>query len=160
MSEINNDTSDTRDLGKDAILTKGFIKEERKDMKKAMIMVFAGVIILGIFTGYLLTRFNQPKNAVSDTAAKSESVSNYEKAVGSADTKTFTDSAEGTIEKGGSGAEGTHQLVRDGGPSQTVYLISSVVDLDEFIGKKVKVWGQTQAAKKVAWLMDVGRIEY
>jgi hypothetical protein len=23
----------------------------------------------------------------------------------------------------------------------------------------VKVWGQTQAAKKAAWLMDVGKIE-
>jgi hypothetical protein len=49
--------------------------------------------------------------------------------------------------------------VREGGPSQTAYLVSSVIDLDSYAGKKVKVWGETFAAKKVSWLMDVGKIE-
>jgi hypothetical protein len=33
------------------------------------------------------------------------------------------------------------------------------VDLDKYVGKKVKVFGQTLAAQKAAWLMDVGRVE-
>jgi len=52
------------------------------------------------------------------------------------------------IQKGGSDSEGTHQLIRDGGPSQTVYLVSSVVDMDQFVGKKVKVWGQNNGCSK------------
>ena len=78
---------------------------------------------------------------------------------GISDTKTFKDSAEGMLEKGGINGEGTHKLLREGGPSQTAYLVSSVVDLDAYAGKKVKVWGETFAAQKAAWLMDVGKIE-
>ena len=55
--------------------------------------------------------------------------------------------------------EGTHKLIRDGGPSQTVYLISSVIDMSEFVGKKVQVWGETIDAQKAGWLMDVGRVK-
>ncbi|MCX6791832.1 MAG: hypothetical protein NT149_02235, partial [Candidatus Gottesmanbacteria bacterium] len=77
----------------------------------------------------------------------------------STDTTTFKDSAIGVIEKDGTDGEGTHQLIRDGGPSQTVTLMSSVVDLDQYVGKKVKIYGQTLAAQKAAWLMDVGRVE-
>lgn len=73
--------------------------------------------------------------------------------------QTFKDSAQGVIQAGGLNGEGTHQLVRDGGPSQTVYLVSSVVDLDQFVGKKVEVWGETVKGQKAAWLMDVGRVK-
>jgi hypothetical protein len=31
--------------------------------------------------------------------------------------------------------------------------------LNEFVGKKVRVWGETHAGKKAGWLMDVGRVE-
>lgn len=55
--------------------------------------------------------------------------------------------------------EGSHKLLRTGGNSQTVYLTSSVTDLDKFNGMEVKVWGETQAGNKVGWLMDVGRVE-
>ena len=61
---------------------------------------------------------------------------------------TFKDTAIGVIQKGGTDGEGTHQLIRTGGPSQTVTLISSVIDLDQYVGKKVKVYGQTLAAQK------------
>jgi len=37
--------------------------------------------------------------------------------------------------------------------------MSSIVDLDQFTNKKVKVWGQTMQAEKASWLMDIGKIE-
>lgn len=79
--------------------------------------------------------------------------------VGSTDTKTFRDQATGTLESGGLNGEGTHKLIREGGSSQTMYLISSVVDLETFVGKKVQVWGETIRGQKAAWLMDVGRVK-
>ena len=75
------------------------------------------------------------------------------------DVKTFRDRAEGTLKEGGIDSEGTHHLERPGGTSQSVYLTSSVVDLDQFIDKKVEVWGETIGAKKAGWLMDVGKIK-
>jgi hypothetical protein len=63
------------------------------------------------------------------------------------------------VKEGGIEDEGQYHLVRPGGDSQNVYMTSSSVDLAQFIGKKVKVWGQTQAAKKAGWLMDVGRVQ-
>ncbi len=78
------------------------------------------------------------------------------------DMKTFRDSAEGVLEVNDNLAQytqGTHKLVRSGGPSQTVYLVSSVVDLNQYVGKKVKVWGETFESREVGWLMDVGRVE-
>jgi hypothetical protein len=63
------------------------------------------------------------------------------------------------LEEGGIDGEGTHHLVRDGGPSKSVYLTSTVIDLDSFAGKKVKVWGETISARKAGWLMDVGKIK-
>lgn len=120
--------------------------------QRIVLAVYIVLILLGIGTGYLLSR-------TGIAGVGGPSVIQTDKVAGSTDTKTFKDSAEGVIEKDGAGGEGTHQLIRDGGPSQTVTLISSVVDLDLFVGKKVKVWGQTMAAKKVAWLMDVGKVE-
>ena len=78
---------------------------------------------------------------------------------GSDDLKTFRDSDEGILEKGGIDGEGSHRLKREGGESQTAYLTSSIVDLDQFVSHKVKVWGETNKARKAGWLMDVGRVE-
>jgi hypothetical protein len=127
-----------------------------KTMKKTIILVYVVLALVGVGTGFLLSRTIGPKNTSSTVTSKTIKTDTV---AGSTDEKTFKDSATGKIEKGGIDGEGTHSLVRDGGPSQTVYLISSVVDLDEYIGKNVKIWGQTQAAKKAAWLMDVGKIE-
>lgn len=75
------------------------------------------------------------------------------------DEKTFKDSAEGYLEIGGIDGEGSHSLLRQGGVSQTVYLTSSITDLDKFEGMEVKIWGETFKGQKAGWLMDVGRIE-
>jgi hypothetical protein len=91
--------------------------------------------------------------------SKTTVVTTTGKIVGSSDTKTFKDESTGVIEKGGLDGEGTHKLIREGGPSQTAYLTSSIIDLDEYVGKKVNIWAQTMDAQKVSWLMDVGRIE-
>lgn len=127
--------------------------EENKTMKKTVNIVFAVMILLGVATGYMLTTKLKGGPGGTDGSVATDKV------VGSTDAKTFKDSADGMIEKGGLEGEGTHHLIREGGPSKTVYLISSVIDLDLFIGKKVVVWGQTQAAEKAAWLMDVGKVE-
>lgn len=78
---------------------------------------------------------------------------------GVADEQTFKDSAEGFLQIGGLDGEGSHKLLRVGGPSQTVYLTSSITDLDKFDGMNVKVWGETFKGQKAGWLMDVGRIQ-
>ena len=82
------------------------------------------------------------------------------KEVGIKDVETFRDTAEGKIEvnENSNIPEGSHKLIRPGGPSQTAYLTSSVVDLNQFLGRCVQVWGETFAAQKAGWLMDVGRV--
>ncbi len=115
------------------------------------------IIILGGVTGFFLSK------SIKSTKSSSSSVSNTstsgKKVVGSTDTKLYPDSAEGNLEEGHINGEGTHKLIRPGGDSQTVYMTSSSLDLNQFIGKKVRVWGQTFAGKKAAWLMDVGKVE-
>lgn len=114
------------------------------------------IVLLGTAVGYLLSRASSLQVAgTSSTPAMVKTATE----VGSTDTKTFGDSATGVLKKDGLKGEGTHQLIRDGGPSQTVYLFSSVVDLDEFEGKKVEVWGATKRPKDVPWLMEVGRVK-
>ena len=73
--------------------------------------------------------------------------------------QTFKDSAEGYLEIGGIDGEGSHKITRAGGISQTVYLTSSITDLDKFDGMEVKIWGETFKGQSAGWLMDVGRIE-
>ncbi len=111
------------------------------------------IILAGFLTGYFLVQ------SPGEKAKQSGEFIQSEKVVGSTDTKVFRDSAEGVLEKGGINGEGTHKLIRPGGESQTVYLTSSVVNLNDFVGKKVRVWGETQAAQKAGWFMDVGRVE-
>ncbi|MBI5448833.1 hypothetical protein HY948_00790 [Candidatus Gottesmanbacteria bacterium] len=116
--------------------------------------VYGLLVLLGVGTGYLLSR-----GGGKLVGNANQEMINTGTVAGVADEKTFKDSATGTVEKGSMNGEGTHKLVREGGESQTAFLISSVVDLDQYIGKKVKVWGQTFAAEKASWLMDVGKIE-
>ena len=121
------------------------------------LIVYILLIVFGVGTGYFLAGGSSGKTLVPGSTKPA--AIKTQTAEGISDTQTFKDSADGTLETGGIDGEGTHKLVREGGPSQTAYLISSVVDLDSYIGKKVKVWGQTIAAKKAPWLMDVGKIE-
>lgn len=135
---------------------KGEMKKPTSMKKEAFVIVFVYVVLLllGVGTGYMLVQKGvATPGATAGTPIKSSKV------VGVQDSSTFKDCATGKLGKGGFEGEGTHQLVRDGGPSQTAYLISSIVDLDQYVDLTVKVCGQTLAAKKVSWLMDVGRLE-
>ncbi len=125
------------------------------DAKLRLIIIAIIIVLVAGATGILLAR-RSPSIAGIATAPQ---MINTATEVGSTDTKTFRDTAEGTLEKNGVNGEGTHKLIRPGGPSQTVYLVSSVVDLDQFDAKKIQVWGETIQAQKVGWLMDVGRVK-
>lgn len=126
---------------------------------KSPLLVIIGVIvvILGIIPGYFLSKSSSGKNANKEVT--SENMVKSANIVGSNDTKTFSDVATGKLEKGGIKGEGTHHLTRPGGISQTVYLVSSIVDLDQFDGKQVEINGQTLKGRYSGWLMDVGRVK-
>lgn len=127
------------------------------DNPRKLFLIVVGIsVILGAITGYILSSKGgggglvtsrlgvPPKNAESDT-------------------RTFKDFAEGIIKARpepsdpGQYTEGTHILQREG--AVPVALTSSVVDLSQYEGKKVKVFGETQKALKEGWLMDVGKVE-
>lgn len=115
------------------------------------------VIGLGVGTGYLLSKRSGGMGNIGIDGLNL--TGNTNEVVGSNDLKTFKDTAEGVLNKGGIDGEGQYHLVRPGGDSQNVYLTSSVIDMSKFIGRKIKVWGQTQKAQHAGWLMDVGRVQ-
>ncbi len=129
---------------------------------KKMTKVFVGVLVaagvLGLATGYTLAL-----KPGSGSAKIVSSVVNQQPKTAQQDDRTFRDFAEGTIQPQPKSknpneyVEGTHLLKRDG--ATPVTLTSSVVDLSQYEGKKVKVFGETQKAVKAGWLMDVGKVE-
>src|SRR3989344_867129 len=113
-----------------------------------MILGSVAVVVLGVVTGWLLS--GKPTLKSAGGSAPNVVVNSNE--AGILDESTFKgDSAEGKLVEGGIGGEGTHHLERNGGPSKSVYLTSSVIDLESFVGKKVTVWGETLSAKKAGW---------
>lgn len=123
---------------------------------KFILGIFIASIILGIGTGYTLG------NKKSSGSLQNISLPGQKPKTAQADSQTFRDFAEGTLrpkpqDASGTYSEGTHLLQRDGG--YPVALTSSVVDLSQYEGKKVKVYGETQKALKEGWLMDVGKVE-
>lgn len=134
------------------------LQESYNLYSRKAILIIVAIVVAGGLSGFLLSNFRRSEITTSSSGQKTEGKS-AKMVVGSTDTKTFPDSAEGTLETNGVDGEGTHRLIRPGGESQTVYLTSSVLDLNQFVGKKVRVWGQTYAAKKAGWLMDVGKVE-
>lgn len=127
---------------------------------KNLFILLIVAVVMGGMTGFIFTnrRSSNGGNALTSGTIDSSKISKGT-VVGSNDTKTFKDTANGALKNGGINGEGQFHLVRPGGESQNVYLVSSSVDLSKFIGKKIKVWGQTQTAQYAGWLMDVGRVE-
>ena len=134
------------------------VEEVKKKPKVKVILLVVFLITLGVGTGYLLS-LKEIGSAAPVARDIEEGEITTGTTVGIADEKTFSDSAEGKLEEGGIEDEGSHHLVRPGGESQYVYLTSSIVDLDKFIGRQVKVWGETFAGQKAGWLMDVGKVK-
>lgn len=123
-------------------------------------VIILSIILAGLGTGYILAGRKTSKSSLT-AMLKGEKVISGSKEVGIKDEKVFKDSAEGRIEVNDrvKVEEGSHKLIRSGGESQTAYLTSSVVDLNQFIGKCVQIWGETFSAQKAGWLMDVGRVK-
>lgn len=122
------------------------------------ILLVIVVVTVGIGTGLVFSS-RQKSASLSSSQVAGEDVP---KEVKESFAQTFRDEAEGTVEKNedlDKYAQGTHKLIRPGGESQTAYLTSSVLDLDEYLGKKVKVFGETFGSSQVGWLMDVGKVE-
>ncbi len=125
-----------------------------------VLVILALVIIVGIISGFMVSGKSSSNTSTSGLGSiLSGSSTPKGTIIGSNDTQTFKDTAEGVLKEGGIDGEGAFHLVRPGGDSQNVYLTSSIVDLSKYVGQKIKVWGQTQKAQVAGWLMDVGRIE-
>lgn len=131
-------------------------------MNKNVVIALALFVLLGIGSGFVVSNAISPR--VSSSPDSSDSITangvtvNKGDVIGS-EADDFKDNAEGLLREGGIDGEGAFHLERPGGESQTVYLTSSVLDLTPFVGRTVKVWGQTQAARSAGWLMDVGRLQ-
>lgn len=145
------------DTEKEHIMKKFPKNNKKKNL--SLVLISALVVLAGVGTGWLLSggTLGAGRNASEEDVAPGAKMD--EKEAGIADESLFTDSAEGTLEEGGVDGEGTHHLVREGGPSKYVYLTSTVIDLQSFVGKNVTVWGETVAGQTAGWLMDVGKIK-
>ena len=133
--------------------------------------VYFIIIVLAIALGFWASRFfpssksgsNIINNITQNNVTPVSSLKNSnDLVVGQSygDTgKTFTDTAIGTIVKGGINGEGTHTLQREGGKTQNAALTSSTVDLDLFLDKKVEIKGETNSSTKAGWFLDVGIIK-
>ena len=115
------------------------------------------VVLLGIVTAYFLSTKVLKAPGSSSKGAPGVKVTSTE--AGSLDPSIKYDTATGVLKEGGINGEGTYHLERDGGVSKNVYLTSSMIDLGQFVGKNVEVWGETLASKKAGWLMDIAKIQ-
>ena len=132
----------------------------KKATKKKFIVISVLALIAGTLTGFGAHRLQHQTTAdkepiqqiAGDTIQKGD-------VFGMHDSELFPDDAQGYLEAGGINGEGSHKLLRIGGPSQTVYLTSTVTDLDRLVGMEVRVWGETYKGQVAGWLMDVGKVE-
>lgn len=147
-------------------LVQEFPTESKKtDWKGILIpsLIILAIVAVGTVTGYL---FSKRSSSLGGSVENKQLTGGAELVqgpdeVGIKDETAFKDTTQGKIEINDNEeiTEGSHKLLRPGGPSQTAYLTSSVLDLNQFRGKCVQVWGETFAGQEAAWLMDVGRIK-
>lgn len=148
-----NQTSDKPSLVRITNTNKG-----RQISKITPLIIVLAIIVAGAFSGLVLASRGKSNGQIS-TISEGEQLSPE---VQESLNQTFRDEAEGVIQKNDTldkYAQGTHKLIRPGGESQTAYLTSSILDLDEYVGKNVKVYGETFGSLQVGWLMDVGKVE-
>lgn len=145
------------DTNKDTFSTMKMQNNDSFPLPKALTILVV-VILIGSMVGWLIGKNkNTTTNEISKAPENTSSVT--KKTVGVTDKKNFKDSVEGILREGGIEGEGNFYIERPGGKSQNAYLTSSTIDMSEYIGKKVKTWGETYKGEKVGWLMDVGAIE-
>lgn len=130
-----------------------------KGKNLALVLGVVAIVSLGVFSGWLLSNTGSSTGEDLQSQVGEGQKPQKGEEFGVQDKTTFSDHAIGEVAEGGINGEGTHHLLREGGPSQTVFLFSSVLDLNDFIGRKVEVWGETFSAEKAGWLMDVGKLK-
>lgn len=119
------------------------------------------IIVIGLGIGFFVSKSKSSGSKVQNST--NVTVSDTE--AGVKDIKVLTDKginikdATGVLQTGGIKGEGKYNLQRDGGLTQQVALNSTTVDMMPFVGKKVQVWGDTQASHYAPWLMDVVKIK-
>ena len=123
-----------------------------------VILISLAVVFLGVLTGWFLAGGKYFGSGTASDGTKTTGLNGSVTEAGAKDESKFKESAEGTLREGGIKGEGTHYLERPGGPSQNAYMVSTSLDLSPFVGKKVKVWGETISAVNAGWLLDVGKI--
>jgi len=134
----------------------------QKKSPALVVGIYLLIVLVGVGTGYLISgkkSFSLGGKSTLTSEQASESGAKVGDIIGSQDLETFKDITQGILIEGGIDGEGSHHIIRPGGQSQNVYLTSSVVDLESLVGHRVKIWGETFAAQKAGWLMDVGKIE-
>ncbi len=154
MEEKKN-TQDTKDTS----VMHSFNDQKESSPRGKLLAILVVVALAGVGTGFGLARYSADTGKSIIPSALNPNAPQKGKTYGAGDTKTFKDTAEGVLKEGGVEGEGQYHLERPGGDSQNVYMTSSLVDLSEFVGKKIKVWGETQKAQTAGWLMDVGKVE-
>ena len=142
-------------------LLKDFTNNSTRNPLIPVIGIALAVVLLGVGTGWVVAKVgnNSDVNSTnSSVSIEDENLADNE--AGISDESRFEENTpEGILVEGGLDGEGTHHLDRGAGPDKMVYITSSVINLDSFVGKKVKVWGNTMAAQEAPWLMDVGKIK-
>ena len=138
-------------------LLKKFSSSRSSQEGKKLLLIGLLVVLAGVTSGWVLSGRRGSSGAPTGVVVPGGKSGPSE--AGVADELTFRDSAEGLLVEGGIEGEGTHHLVREGGEQKYVYLTSTVIDLQSFVGKKVQLWGETIAASSAPWLMDVGKIK-
>lgn len=124
---------------------------------KIYVLVLAAAVLAGVGTGYYLALSKAPNSTKSVASLNSATTQAQQNSV------SLRDFADGVIAKkpspkpNGEYGEGAYLLIRQSGTP--VALTSSVVDLSQYEGKKVRVFGETQRALKEGWLIDVGKVE-
>lgn len=149
-------TDDLKVADKPPIMKKLLMKNTKGTI--ATVLISLVVVLAGISTGWLFS--GRPVAQTPEGTSEEISGAGGDRMeAGITDEETFKDDAEGLLLEGGIDGEGTHHLDRDLGPDKHVYLTSTVIDLQSFVDKNVKVWGETISAQKAGWLMDVGKIK-
>ncbi|HWA52081.1 MAG TPA: hypothetical protein VG895_03445 [Patescibacteria group bacterium] len=116
------------------------------------------IIIVGLAVGFLVSKKNA-KTPNPNTKNSSVTVSPTEAGITDVSKYDSNKMPTGILMTGGIKGEGTYHLDSGNGPQHMVYLNSITVDMSQFVGKKVKVWGDTLSAHYAPWLMDVVRIQ-
>lgn len=111
------------------------------------------VVVAGVGGGWLINSKLLHRSAAAPGATVTST------SAGVLDPNVKYNNATGQLLEGGIGNEGTHHLDTGNGPGHFVYLTSSVIDLQNYVGNKVEVWGETLASKKAPWLMDVSKVQ-